>query len=127
MRFLRNLFVEHLAVDLGTVNTLIFIPGRGVVLNEPSVVAIDKHTNEVLSVGRAALKHFGREPRDIGVFSPMRGGTIDNFEVTEKMLRAFLRQVKDGHRRSHLVIGVPGSSTTVEQRSIREAAHYSHG
>ena len=120
---LRNLFVDHIAVDLGTVNTLICIPGEGVILNEPSVVALEKYSKEVLAVGRRAQKLVGREPRDIEVYRPIRGGTIDNFEVAQKMLKAFLRQARDGrHRRSHLVIGVPGSSTTIEQRSVREAA-----
>jgi rod shape-determining protein MreB len=87
-------------------------------------VALDKHSKEVISVGRAAQKLLGREPRDIEVYRPMRGGTIDNFEVAQKMLKAFLRLAREGrHKRSHLVIGVPGSSTTIEQRSIREAAH----
>jgi len=122
-RLLRNFFVEHLAVDLGTVNTLICIPGEGVILNEPSVVALEKYTKEVMSVGTPAQKLLGREPRDIEVYRPIRNGTIDNFEVAQKMLREFLRLARDGrHRRSHVVIGVPGSSTTIEQRSVREAA-----
>jgi rod shape-determining protein MreB len=123
MKVWRNFFVEHLAVDLGTVNTLICIPGQGIILNEPSVVALEKHSKEVVSVGRAAQKLLGREPRDLEVHRPMRCGTIDNFEVAQKMLKAFLKQAVEGrHRRRHLVVGVPGSSTTIEQRSIREAA-----
>jgi rod shape-determining protein MreB len=122
-RVLRNFFVDHLAVDLGTVNTLIYVPGQGIILNEPSVVALEKHSKEVISVGRPAQKLLGREPRDIEVHRPIRNGTIDNFEVAQKMLKTFLKQARGGrHRRSHLVIGVPGSSTTIEQRSIREAA-----
>ncbi len=124
MRFLRNFFVEHLAVDLGTVNTLIGVPGHGIILNEPSVVALERHSKEVISVGRAAQKLLGREPRDIEVYRPIRYGTIDNFEVAQKMLKAFIRIAAEGrHKRRHLVVGVPGSSTTIEQRSIREAAH----
>jgi rod shape-determining protein MreB and related proteins len=122
MNALKNFFVDHLAVDLGSVNTLICAPGRGIVLNEPSVVALDKHSGEVLLLGRAALKLLGRVPRDIEVHRPIRAGTIDNFDVAQKMLKAFLRHVRDSHRRSHLVVGVPGSSTTIEQRSVREAA-----
>jgi len=123
MKVLRNFFVDHLAVDLGSVNTLVYVPGRGIILNEPSVVALDKYTKEVLTVGAPALKLLGREPRETEIHRPIRGGTIDNFEVAQKMLKAFLGRARDGHRRSHLVIGVPGSSTTIEQRSIREAAH----
>lgn len=121
-RVLRSFFVEHLAIDLGTVNTLIYIPGEGVILNEPSVVALEKHSKEVLSVGRPAQKLLGREPRNIEVHRPMRGGTIDNFDVAQKMLKEFLRLSRSGWPRRHMVIGVPGSSTTIEQRSVREAA-----
>ena len=122
MRVLRNFFVDHLAIDLGSVNTLIYVPGRGIILNEPSVVAIDKYSREVLTVGTPALKLVGREPRETEIHRPIRGGAIDNFEVAQKMLKAFLRRVRDGHRRTQMVIGDPGSSTTIEQRSIREAA-----
>jgi rod shape-determining protein MreB len=123
MKMLRNFFIDHLAIDLGSVNTLIYVPGRGIILNEPSVVALDKYSKEVLTVGQPALKLLGREPRETEVHHPIRGGAIDNFEVTRKMLKAFLKRVRDSHWRSHLVIGVPCSSTTIEHRSIREAAH----
>ncbi|HYY56452.1 MAG TPA: rod shape-determining protein [Pyrinomonadaceae bacterium] len=124
MNILSSFFTDDLAIDLGTVNTLIYAPGRGVVLNEPSTVAIHKYTGEVLAVGAEAFKLLGREPRDTEVHRPVRGGTIEDFEVTEKMLRAFINRVHGGHsKRSHLVIGVPGSSTALEQRSVRDAAH----
>ncbi|MBV9959723.1 MAG: rod shape-determining protein [Acidobacteria bacterium] len=124
MNILSNFFTDDLAIDLGSANTLIYAPGRGVVLNEPSTVAIHKYTGEVLAVGAEAHKLLGREPRDTEVHRPIRGGTINDFDVAEKMLTAFIKRVHDGHRkRSHLVIGVPGSSTTLEQRSVRDAAH----
>ncbi|HZG54673.1 MAG TPA: rod shape-determining protein, partial [Pyrinomonadaceae bacterium] len=123
MNILSNFFSDDLAIDLGTVNTLIYTPDRGVVLNEPSVVAIHKYTGEVLCVGAEAYKMVGRAPKDAEVFRPVKGGTIDNFEATEKMLVAFIRRVHDNqNKRSHMVIGVPGSSTTLEQRSVRDAA-----
>ncbi|HEX8173751.1 MAG TPA: rod shape-determining protein [Pyrinomonadaceae bacterium] len=123
MNILSNFFTDDLAIDLGTVNTLIYAPHRGVVLNEPSAVALHKYTGEVLAVGLDAYKMLGREPQDVEVHRPIRGGTINNFDVTEKMLTAFVRRVHgDRKRRSHLVIGVPGSSTTLEQRSVRDAA-----
>ena len=123
MSILSNFFSDDLAIDLGTANTLVYAPGRGIVLNEPSAVAVHKYTGEVLAVGTEAWKMLGREPRDTEVYRPIRNGTIDNFEVTEKMLKAFINQVHGGHqKRSHLVIGVPGSSTTLEQRSVRDAA-----
>lgn len=123
MSILSNFFSDDLAIDLGTVNTLVYAPDRGVVLNEPSAVAIQKYTGEVLSVGTEAYKLLGREPHDTEVYRPIRNGTIDNFEVAEKMLAAFISRVHGGHnKRSHLVVGVPGSSTTLEQRSVRDAA-----
>lgn len=123
MGILSNFFADDLAIDLGTVNTLVYAPNRGVVLCEPSAVAIHKYTNEVFAVGSDAFKLLGREPRDTEVYRPIRNGTIENFEVAEKMLKAFIGRVYGGHqRRSHLVIGVPGSSTELEQRSVRDAA-----
>lgn len=123
MGILSSFFADDLGIDLGTVNTLVYAPGRGVVLNEPSAVAIHKYTNEVFAVGTEAYKMLGREPRDTEVYRPIRGGTIENFEVAEKMLAAFINRVHGGQqKRSHLVIGVPGSSTSLEQRSVRDAA-----
>ncbi len=123
MQLLDNFFSDKLAIDLGTVNTLIYAPERGVVLNEPSVVAIHKYTGEVLAVGAEAYKMLGREPHDAEVFRPVKSGTIDNFEAIEKMLVAFIRRVQGNqHKRSHMVVGVPGSATELEQRSVRDAA-----
>ena len=125
VKVLRNFFVEHLAVDLGTVNTLICVPGQGVVLNEPSVVALEKYSKEVLSVGTAAQKLLGREPRDIEVYRPIRGGTIDNFEVAHKMLKEFLRLAReDGYRRSHVdwrAGFINHDRATLSQRRPRDA------
>jgi rod shape-determining protein MreB len=123
MKFIGKFFKRELAIDLGTVNTLIYDPDRGILLNQPSVIAIDKYDDEVVAVGHQALKLLGREPRGIDVHRPIRSGTIFNFEVTQKMLHAFLNSVTDGYRRGHFVVGTPGSATTVEQRSVRAAAH----
>ena len=123
MKFIEKFFNHELAIDLGTVNTLIYDPNQGILLNQPSVIAIDKYDGEVVSVGYPALKLLGREPRGIEVHRPIRGGTIFNFEVTHKMLRSFLTSVTSGYRRRHFVVGTPGSATTVEQRSVRAAAH----
>ncbi len=127
MKFIEKFFKSELAIDLGTVNTLIYQPNRGVLLNEPSVVAIDRYDGEVVSVGHKALKLLGREPRGIEVHRPIRCGTIFNFEVTQKMLRSFMASVADGYRRGHFVVGVPGSATAVEQRSVRDAARDAGG
>ncbi len=127
MKFLERFFKHELAIDLGTVNTLIYDPEKGIVLNEPSVVAIDRYDGEVLSVGIEALKLLGREPRGVEVHRPIRCGTIFNFDVTQKMLRSFVRSVTDNYRRGHFVVGIPGSATAVEQRSVRDAAHDAGG
>jgi rod shape-determining protein MreB and related proteins len=123
MQLLDNFFSHKLAIDLGTVNTLVYALERGLVLNEPSAVAIHKYTGEVLAVGAEAYKMVGRAPYDAEIFRPVKNGTIDNFEATEKMLIAFIRRVQDNHhKRSHMVVGVPGSSTELEQRAVRNAA-----
>ena len=127
MKFIEKLFKHELAIDLGTVNTLIYDPDRGILLNQPSVVAVDRYDGEVVSVGHQALKLLGREPRGIEVHRPIRSGTIVNFEVTQKMLESFLANVTDRFRRGHFVVGIPGSATAVEQRSIRNAAHDAGG
>jgi rod shape-determining protein MreB and related proteins len=130
MLFIEKFFKNELAIDLGTVNTLIYQPGKGILLNEPSVVAIDRYDGEVVSVGHRALKLLGREPRGIEVHRPIRSGTIFNFEVSQKMLRTFIAKVTDGYggyRRGHFVVGIPGSATAVEQRSVRDAAHDAGG
>src|SRR6266576_2926751 len=124
MGILSGFFSEDLAIDLGTVNTIVYAPAQGVVLNEPSVVALHKYTGEVLSVGSQALKLLGREPNDTEVHRPIRRGAIDNFEISQKFLRALISRVQhnDHPKRSHLVIGVPGSSTPLERRSVKDAA-----
>ena len=127
MKFIEKFFKNELAIDLGTVNTLIYQPDRGILLNEPSAVALDRYDGKVVSVGHKALKLLGREPRGIEVHRPIRSGTIFNFEVAEKMLRTFIGQVNDGLRWGHFVVGIPGSATAVEQRSVRDAARDAGG
>jgi len=131
VKFIERFFNNELAIDLGTVNTLIYQPGKGVLLNEPSVVAIDRYDGEVVSVGHKALKLLGREPRGIEVHRPIHSGTIFNFDVTRKMLRSFVGKVCDrnwhGYRNGHYVVGIPGSATAVEQRSVRDAVHDAGG
>jgi len=127
VKFIEKFFRNQLAIDLGTVNTLIYQPGSGILLNEPSVVAIDRYDGEVVCVGHKALKLLGREPRGLEVHRPIRSGSIYNFEVTRKMLRSFIGKVTDGYRRGHFVVGIPGSATAVEQRSVRDAVHDAGG
>lgn len=121
---LMNVFGRDMAVDLGTANTLVFVKGRGIVLNEPSVVAIDKTTGSVLAVGLEAKRMIGRTPGNIVAVRPLKDGVIADFDVTERMLRYFIQQV---HKRRFLarprvIVGVPSGITGVEQRAVEEAA-----
>src|SRR5256886_12142612 len=124
MNILSSFFADDLAIDLGTVNTIIYTPAQGVVLNEPSILAVHKYSREVLSVGASALKLLGREPNDTEVHRPIRRGAIDNFEVSQQFLCALISRVQhhDHPKRSHLVIGVPGSSTPLDLRWVKDAA-----
>ena len=124
MNILSGFFADDLAIDLGTVNTVVYAPTEGVVLNEPSVLALHKYSGEVLAIGSQALKLLGREPNDTEVHRPIRRGAIDNFEISQQFLRAVISRVQhnDHPKRSHLVIGVPGSSTPLERHSVKDAA-----
>jgi rod shape-determining protein MreB len=114
---------RDMAVDLGTANTLVYVRGRGIVLNEPSVVAINTKTGAILAVGAEAKRMIGRTPAHIVAIRPLKDGVIADFDVTEKMLRYFIQKV---HRRSFLakprvVVCVPSGITGVEQRAVEEA------
>jgi rod shape-determining protein MreB len=117
-----------MAIDLGTVNTLVFVPGRGIVLNEPSVVAIETHdgTPKVLAVGTDAKLMMGRTPEHIETIRPLRDGVIADIDVAEQMIKHFISKVHGGsgrlQRRPKMVICVPSGSTQVERRAIRQAA-----
>jgi rod shape-determining protein MreB len=117
-------FSNDLAIDLGTATTLVYVRGRGIVLNEPSVVAIEKKTEKVLAVGTEAKKMLGRTPGNISAIRPMKEGVIADFEMAEKMLRHFITKA---HNRStfvrpRIIIGVPSRITQVEQRAVRDSA-----
>jgi rod shape-determining protein MreB and related proteins len=114
---------RDMAVDLGTANTVVHVHGRGIVLSEPSVVAIDERTGDVVAVGADAQRMIGRTPAQISATRPLRHGVIADFEVTEQMLRHFMRKVLD-HRRAHprLVVCAPSGITEVERRAVEEAA-----
>jgi len=120
-----NFFSTDMAIDLGTANTVVYVPGRGIVLNEPTVVAVRAGTNEVLAAGRKAKEMLGKTPESIIACRPMRDGVIANFELTESMLRHFIRAVHDNRRTlisPRMVIGVPSGITQVEKRAIEESA-----
>jgi len=117
-------YSRDLGIDLGTANTLVYVKGEGIVLREPSVVAIEKNTNRVLALGEEAKVMLGRTPGNIIAIRPMRDGVIADFEITETMLRHFIKKV---HNHNHLVkprivIGVPSGITGVEKRAVLDAA-----
>ena len=114
-----------MAVDLGTANTLVYVRGRGIVLNEPSVVAVNQDTGGILAVGLEAKKMIGRTPGNIVAIRPLKDGVIADFDTTERMLRYFIQKV---HRRSYLakpriVVCVPSGITGVEQRAVKDAGY----
>lgn len=114
-----------MAIDLGTANTVIYVKNRGVVLDEPTVVAVKTSTNEVLAAGNKAKEMLGRTPESITACRPMRDGVIANFELTESMLRHFIREVHNNRRtfvRPRMIIGVPSGITQVEKRAIEDSA-----
>jgi rod shape-determining protein MreB len=114
---------RRLAVDLGTANTVVFRRGRGVVLFEPSVVAVDERSGEVLAVGEAARRMIGRTPAHIRSTRPLRHGVIADFDVTEQMLRAFIRRALGGvGRRADVMVCIPSGATPVERSAVEEAA-----
>lgn len=120
-----SFFSNDLAIDLGTANTVVFVPHRGIVLNEPSVVAVKANTNIVLAAGRRAKEMLGKTPESIVACRPMRDGVIANFELTESMLRYFIREVHDNRRTivsPRMVIGVPSGITQVERRAVEDSA-----
>jgi rod shape-determining protein MreB len=116
---------RDMAIDLGTANTLVYVRGRGIVLNEPSVVAINQDTGGILAVGLEAKKMIGRTPGNIVAIRPLKDGVISDFDTTERMLRYFIQKV---HKRRHfakprLVVCVPSGITGVEQRAVKDAGY----
>jgi len=116
---------RDMAVDLGTANTLVYVRGRGIVLNEPSVVAINTNSGGILAVGAEAKKMIGRTPGNIVAIRPLKDGVIADFDTTEKMLRYFIQKVHKRRRFSHprLVVCVPSGITGVEQRAVKDAGY----
>ena len=123
--FFWDLFSNDLAIDLGTANTLVHVKGQGIVLREPSVVAINANTKEVMAVGEEAKQMLGRAPGTITAIRPMKDGVIAHFEVTEKMIRTFIHKVHNNRKtlvRPRVVIAVPSGITQVEKRAVRDSA-----
>ena len=122
-----GLFSNDLAIDLGTANTLVYVKGKGIVLNEPSVVAVrrgDRRGSKILAVGKEAKRMLGRTPGDIVATRPMADGVIADFDMTETMLKYFIRRVHNRRSlvRPRIIISVPSGVTQVEKRAVRESA-----
>ena len=122
-----GLFSRDIGIDLGTANTLVLVRGVGIVINEPSVVAIEKRSKRVLAIGSEAKQMVGRTPSDIVAIRPLRDGVISDFDVTEKMLEYFITKVHDQAllpipHRPRIVIGIPSGVTEVEKRAVHDAA-----
>jgi rod shape-determining protein MreB len=125
MSSLMSLATRDMAIDLGTANTLVYVRGQGVVLNEPSVVAMDTRTNTALAVGLEAKRMIGRTPSHIQAIRPLREGVIADFDITERMLRYFIKKVQPRRwARPRIIICVPSGITGVERRAVEEAAYH---
>src|SRR3982075_1861883 len=125
LRSLFSMFSSDLAIDLGTANTLVYARGKGIVVNEPSIVAINKNTGEVEAVGKEAKEMLGRTPGNIVAIKPMKDGVIADFKVTEKMLNYFIQKAHNRKMLVHprIVIGVPSEITQVEKRAVMDSAY----
>src|SRR6185503_8148736 len=123
--WLLGLFSNDIGIDLGTANTLVYVKGRGIVINEPSVVAINQKTKQILAIGDEAKRMVGRTPAHIVAHRPLTDGVISDFDITEQMLRYFIEkvgQVTLGFlSRPRVVIGIPSGVTEVEKRAVQDA------
>ncbi len=120
-----GLFSRDIGIDLGTANTLVHVRGRGIVISEPSVVAIEARSKRVLAIGAEAKRMLGRTPANIIAIRPLRDGVISDFDVTEQMLKYFVRRVHERVGlipRPRMIIGIPSGVTEVEKRAVRDAA-----
>lgn len=122
---LLDFFGSDIAIDLGTANTLIYVKGKGIVLNEPSIVAFDRKTKKIIALGNEAKQMQGREHKEIKVVRPMRDGVIADFEIAEGMIRAFIKKVNSGLFTSKkVIVAVPSGITEVEKRAVRDSAEH---
>ena len=121
-----GMFSQDIGIDLGTANTLVSVRGRGIVIDEPSVVAIDRVSKRILAIGEEAKRMVGRTPSNIVAVRPLRDGVISDFLVTERMLQYFIRSVQErfglGIPKPRVVVGIPSGATEVEKRAVHDAA-----
>jgi rod shape-determining protein MreB len=124
LNFLLGLFSSDVAIDLGTATTLVYVKGRGIVLQEPSLVVVHRATNEIMAVGNDAKLMLGRTPGSITAIRPMKDGVIADFEITERMLRHFIAKVHNRRSlvRPRIVVAIPSGCTEVEKRAVRDSA-----
>jgi rod shape-determining protein MreB len=124
LRYIYGAFSRDMGIDLGTANTVVFVKGKGIVLQEPSVVAIDQHTGEIIAVGQEAKQMVGRTPGNIRAVRPLKDGVIADFDHTQAMLKHFIQKAVPNFRVFHpmVVIGVPSGVTGVEERAVKDAA-----
>ncbi|MDD7511130.1 MAG: rod shape-determining protein [Peptostreptococcaceae bacterium] len=122
-------FVSEVGIDLGTANVLVYIKNKGIVLNEPAVVAVNKDTDEILAVGEEARRMLGRTPANIVAMRPLRDGVISDYDITERMLKYFIKKTCGTGRffRPKIMVCVPSGVTEVEKRAVREAATQAGG
>lgn len=122
-------FINEVGIDLGTANVLVYIKNKGIVLNEPSVVAVNKDTDEILAVGEEARRMLGRTPANIVALRPLRDGVISDYDITERMLKYFIKKTcgKGRFFRPRIMVCVPSGVTEVEKRAVREAATQAGG
>lgn len=120
-----DLLSTDIAIDLGTANTLIWVKGKGIVLNEPSIVAFDRNTKKIIALGNKAKEMQGREHREIRISRPMRDGVIADFEIAEGMIRAFIKMISGNVFTSRrIVVAIPSGVTEVEKRAVRDSAEH---
>lgn len=126
IRLLRRNWAHDIGIDLGTANTLVYVRGQGVIINEPSVVAINKKTKQVLAIGNEAKAMIGKTPSSILAARPLVDGVVSDFEITEQMLRYFITQIHQKHfvlwQKPRVVIGIPSGVTEVEKRAVESAS-----
>ncbi len=125
VRRLFSIFSNDMAIDLGTANTVVYVRNKGILLNEPSVVAVRANTDHVLAAGKSAKEMLGKTPENIVACRPLRDGVIANFKLTESMLRHFIRVIHNDRRtliRPRMIIGVPSGITQVEKRAVEDSA-----
>jgi rod shape-determining protein MreB len=129
LNYALGMFSNDIGIDLGTANTLVFVRGKGIVLSEPSIVAIDKNSKKVIAVGKEAKSMIGKTPENIQIVRPLKDGVIADFDVTQEMLKYFIKKVHEDNTitrflkpRPRIIVGVPSGITTVEKRAVIDAA-----